>query len=84
MAEMTVRETLDFAGRCQGVGFKYGKILATIFRRGYLIRKFLFTSSYDTDMLLELARREKIAGIKPDEDLDLFMKVFELLHDQGI
>ena len=32
-------------------------------------------------MLLELARREKIAGIKPDEDLDLFMKVlfeFEL------
>jgi len=27
------------------------------------------------DMLLELARREKNAGIKPDEDLDLFMKV---------
>lgn len=26
-------------------------------------------------MLMELARREKIAGIKPDEDLDLFMKV---------
>lgn len=25
-AEMTVRETLDFAGRCQGVGFKYGKV----------------------------------------------------------
>lgn len=25
MAEMTVRETLEFAGRCQGVGFKYGK-----------------------------------------------------------
>lgn len=51
--EMTVRETLDFAGRCQGVGFKY-------------------------DMLLELARREKIAGIKPDEDLDLFMKSLAL------
>lgn len=27
------------------------------------------------DMLVELARREKIAGIKPDEDLDIFMKV---------
>lgn len=27
------------------------------------------------DMLMELARREKIAGIKPDEDLDIFMKV---------
>ncbi|XVF49249.1 hypothetical protein PTKIN_Ptkin03bG0253300 [Pterospermum kingtungense] len=49
VAEMTVRETLEFAGRCQGVGSKY-------------------------DMLLELARREKNAGIKPDEDLDIFMK----------
>lgn len=26
IAEITVRETLDFAGRCQGVGFKYGKL----------------------------------------------------------
>lgn len=26
VAEMTVRETLELAGRCQGVGFKYGKI----------------------------------------------------------
>ncbi|XP_040361605.1 ABC transporter G family member 31-like isoform X2 [Rosa chinensis] len=51
--EMTVRETLDFAGRCQGVGFKY-------------------------DMLVELARREKIAGIKPDGDLDIFMKSLAL------
>lgn len=25
VAEMTVRETLEFAGRCQGVGSKYGK-----------------------------------------------------------
>ncbi|KAJ7956612.1 Pleiotropic drug resistance ABC transporter [Quillaja saponaria] len=53
VAEMTVRETLEFAGCCQGVGFKY-------------------------DMLLELARREKIAGIKPDEDLDIFMKSLAL------
>ena len=29
------------------------------------------------DMLVELARREKIAGIKPDEDLDIFMKVHD-------
>lgn len=27
------------------------------------------------DMLLELSRREKISGTKPDEDLDIFMKV---------
>ncbi|KAF7806336.1 ABC transporter G family member 32 [Senna tora] len=53
VAEMTVRETLEFAARCQGVGFKY-------------------------DMLLELARREKNAGIKPDEDLDIFMKSLAL------
>ncbi|KDP32332.1 hypothetical protein JCGZ_13257 [Jatropha curcas] len=50
---MTVRETLELAGRCQGVGFKF-------------------------DMLLELARREKIAEIKPDEDLDIFMKSLAL------
>ena len=30
------------------------------------------------DMLLELARREKNAGIKPDEDIDIFMKVSEM------
>ncbi|KAA8523067.1 hypothetical protein F0562_009490 [Nyssa sinensis] len=53
VAEMTVRETLDFSARCQGVGYKY-------------------------DMLLELSRREKIAGIKPDEDLDIFMKALAL------
>lgn len=52
-AEMTVRETLEFGGRCQGVGFKY-------------------------DMLVELARREKIAGIKPNGDLDIFMKSLAL------
>lgn len=51
--EMTVRETLDFSGRCQGVGFKH-------------------------DMLMELTRREKFAGIKPDEDLDIFMKALAL------
>lgn len=43
------------------------------------------TGGYVTmlDMLTELARREKYAGIKPDEDLDIFMKVLEsldLLH----
>lgn len=53
VAEMTVKETLEFAGCCQGVGSKY-------------------------DMLLELARREKFAGIKPDEDLDIFMKSLAL------
>ncbi|XP_031499770.1 pleiotropic drug resistance protein 2-like isoform X2 [Nymphaea colorata] len=48
-AEMTVRETLDFSGRCQGVGPRY-------------------------DMLTELSRRERAAGIKPDPEIDAFMK----------
>ncbi|CAN6452416.1 unnamed protein product [Victoria cruziana] len=46
---MTVRETLDFSGRCQGVGPRY-------------------------DMLTELSRREREAGIKPDPEIDAFMK----------
>nr|DAD28757.1 TPA_asm: hypothetical protein HUJ06_030225 [Nelumbo nucifera] len=47
--EMTVRETLDFSGRCLGVGTRY-------------------------DMLAELSRREKESGIKPDPEIDAFMK----------
>lgn len=47
--EMTVRETLDFSGRCLGVGTRY-------------------------DLLSELSRREKSAGIKPDPEIDAFMK----------
>ncbi|XP_045801854.1 ABC transporter G family member 36 [Trifolium pratense] len=46
---MTVKETLDFSARCQGVGTRY-------------------------DLLSELARREKDAGIFPEAELDLFMK----------
>ncbi|CAK7336320.1 unnamed protein product [Dovyalis caffra] len=49
LGEMTVRETLAFAARCQGVGHRY-------------------------EMLAELSRREKEANIKPDPDLDVFMK----------
>ncbi|XP_075104943.1 pleiotropic drug resistance protein 1-like [Nicotiana tabacum] len=49
IGEMTVRETLEFSARCQGVGSRY-------------------------DMLVELSRREKAAKIKPDPDIDIFMK----------
>ncbi|KAJ6934324.1 pleiotropic drug resistance protein 1-like [Populus alba x Populus x berolinensis] len=49
LGEMTVRETLAFAARCQGVGHRY-------------------------EMLAELSRREKESGIKPDPDIDVFMK----------
>ncbi|XP_002515969.2 ABC transporter G family member 29 [Ricinus communis] len=46
---MTVKETLDFSAKCQGVGTRY-------------------------DLLSELARREKNAGIHPEAEVDLFMK----------
>ncbi|XP_076888059.1 pleiotropic drug resistance protein 1-like [Bidens hawaiensis] len=49
IGEMTVRETLAFSARCQGVGSRY-------------------------EMLAELARREKNANIKPDPDIDIYMK----------
>ncbi|KAG5551933.1 hypothetical protein RHGRI_010140 [Rhododendron griersonianum] len=49
IGELTVRETLAFSGRCQGVGTSY-------------------------EMLAELSRREKQANIKPDPDIDIFMK----------
>ncbi|XP_069147551.1 pleiotropic drug resistance protein 2 [Solanum lycopersicum] len=47
--EMTVRETLDFAGRCLGVGTRY-------------------------ELLTELSRREKDVGIKPDPEMDTYLK----------
>ncbi|KAL7166195.1 hypothetical protein ACSBR2_036973 [Camellia fascicularis] len=53
IGELTVRETLSFSARCQGVGARY-------------------------DMLTELARREKESNIKPDPDLDIYMKAVSL------
>ncbi|KAJ9537475.1 hypothetical protein OSB04_030208 [Centaurea solstitialis] len=51
IGEMTVRETLAFSARCQGVGSRY-------------------------EMLAELSRREKNANIKPDADIDIYMKQY--------
>ncbi|XP_078168103.1 ABC transporter G family member 37-like [Carex rostrata] len=53
LGEMTVRETLEFSARYQGVGTRY-------------------------EMITELARREKEANIKPDPDIDVFMKAFSM------
>lgn len=48
-----MRETLDFSGRCLGVGTRY-------------------------ELLAELSRREKEAGIKPDSEIDAFMKAISV------
>ncbi|KAK9192465.1 hypothetical protein WN944_003157 [Citrus x changshan-huyou] len=49
IAEMTVRETVDFSARCQGVGSR-------------------------EEIMMEVSRREKEAGIIPDPDIDTYMK----------
>lgn len=51
--ELTVRETLDFSGRCLGVGTRY-------------------------ELLADLSRREKQAGIMPDPEIDAFMKAIAM------
>jgi hypothetical protein len=77
IGEMTVRETLAFAARCQGVGTRYGMygyVTSHTWTWSYE-RKGLLLSEYVTDMLTELSRREKHAKIKPDPDIDVYMKV---------
>ncbi|KAL5757768.1 hypothetical protein ACOSP7_020379 [Xanthoceras sorbifolium] len=49
LGDLTVKETMDYSARFQGVGFRY-------------------------DLLNELAKREKDAGIRPEADVDIFMK----------
>ncbi|KAK9054723.1 hypothetical protein SSX86_025802 [Deinandra increscens subsp. villosa] len=56
--EMTVKETLDFSARCQGVGSRL-------------------------EMLTELAKREKEAGIFPEAEVDLFMKATAIEGDDS-
>ncbi|XP_038698803.1 pleiotropic drug resistance protein 3-like isoform X2 [Tripterygium wilfordii] len=51
--DMTVRETIDFSARCQGVGSR-------------------------ADIMLEVSRREKEAGIVPDPDTDTYMKAISV------
>lgn len=76
-AEMTVRETLDFSARCQGVGFKHGNFNEIMLV--YMQKLAAESLNPVTDMLLELSRREKSGGIIPDEDLDIFIKAWECL-----
>ncbi|CAI9281118.1 unnamed protein product [Lactuca saligna] len=56
--EMTVKETLDFSARCQGVGTRL-------------------------ELLTELARREKEAGITPEAEVDLYMKATAIEADES-
>ncbi|KAJ0079524.1 hypothetical protein Patl1_23908 [Pistacia atlantica] len=53
IAEMTVRETLDFSAQCQGIGSR-------------------------ADIMMEVSKREKEAGIVPDPDIDTYMKAISV------
>lgn len=37
VGEMTVRETLDFSARCQGVGTRYGKSSQTLLQKSAIV-----------------------------------------------
>jgi ABC-type multidrug transport system ATPase subunit len=78
IGEMTVRETLAFSARCQGVGTRYGMLHVHWKGKRVIIhncvKRFLWLF-HITDMLSELSRREKEANIKPDPDIDVYMKV---------
>ena len=73
---MTVRETLDFAARCQGVGDRAGKFLnrklksPSILGTVNIVVAFVFL-----ERMAEVTRREKQAGIVPEPDIDTYMKV---------
>ncbi|GLT31126.1 hypothetical protein SLA2020_058870 [Shorea laevis] len=53
IAEMTVRETLNFSAHCQGVGSR-------------------------AEIMMEVNRREKEAGIFPDPEIDTYMKAISV------
>nr|XP_024391802.1 ABC transporter G family member 36-like isoform X3 [Physcomitrium patens] len=62
VGEMTVRETLAFSAKCQGIGTRY-------------------------ELLEEVTRREKEAGIYPEADVDAYMKMSALQghqHNVGV
>ena len=91
---MTVKETLDFSARCQGIGPRYGKLHLTILTTeiNYNVNcncnlaSILLESNlkqFTKDLLTELARREMAAGIFPEPDIDLFMKVCTTVHNNN-
>lgn len=80
IGELTVRETLAFSARCQGVGARYGWLDSMdVVILGFGSKNYVWICCYEfenfADMLTELSRREKEANIKPDPDLDVYMKV---------
>ncbi|CAF1813106.1 unnamed protein product [Brassica napus] len=77
IAEMTVRETIDFSARCQGVASRTGTCLyrKTLFIKHSLNGSYL---SAETDIMMEVSKRENDAGIIPDPEVDAYMKAISV------
>ena len=88
--EMTVRETIDFSARFQGVGNRAGYYTTILTSFVHLINwpaqclqiKLIGNHSFSVHTALSLSkimkeviRREKVAGITPDPNVDTYMKV---------
>ena len=87
IGEMTVRETLAFSARCQGVGYRHGKLKHCKLWHALDLRNFGWLKTEYcpklADMLVELSRREKAENIKPDPDIDIYMKVRQQLRENS-
>ncbi|KAL4603910.1 hypothetical protein ACB092_10G157600 [Castanea dentata] len=70
LSEMTVRETLDFSARCQGIGDRAGRLCSASCGHNHALILL--------NIMKELCRREKQAGIIPESDIDTYMKVTNL------
>lgn len=81
LTEMTVRETIDISACCQGVGSRADKIpcfLHVVINRVIVhSNPYVFPIFHYTDIIMEVSRREKEAGIVPDPDIDTYMKVLK-------
>lgn len=91
IGQLTVRETLAFSARCQGIGTRYGKLSFRSFPfisfKPFPFVIFSFkniTSTMVVEMLMELSRREREAKIQPDPDIDLYMKATALKGQEGL
>ncbi|KAF6172206.1 hypothetical protein GIB67_024828 [Kingdonia uniflora] len=78
ISEMTVRETLDFSGRCQGVGNRAGTHISFSNLISYNKVISLLSLRPCEEMMREVSKREKQAGIHPEPDIDTYMKAISV------
>lgn len=83
IAELTVRETLDFAARCQGASEGFAGLFSLIYYFvWFMIQPFVSINYVVMNILRvligymkDLERLEKEMNIRPSPEIDAFMKV---------